>query len=205
MSPTLFSLGTSTLEIDRFVELLKGAGVKAVADVRTSPYSKQFPWFNQSDMSETLRENKIYYVFLGAELGGRPASPKLFRDGIADYSAMAKSTDFLTGIDRLLNGLKKHKIAMVCSERDPLHCHRCLLVGRHLKTRGIETQHIHSMGRQESQSEAEERLLLEENLVSDELLYPKEDRLAEAYLRRNLQVAFSESKSGAGNKWQKVR
>jgi uncharacterized protein (DUF488 family) len=187
----IFSLGHSNLALERFVELLSGAGVTAVADVRTSPYSKYTPWFSQQELRVGLRENGLAYAFLGEELGGRPRSSDLYRGGVADYVAMSGTEAFRSGLGRLVEGARRHRIAMVCSERDPLHCHRCLLVARQLTVSGVDTRHIHSDGHIESQQQAEERLLEEEGLSADDLLWPRPDRMAEAYLRRSRDVAYA--------------
>ena len=191
MTDSIFSLGHSDLSFERFVDLLKSAGVTAVADVRSTPFSKRSPWFSQHDFKGGLRRSNLAYSFMGNELGGRPKSPQLFRGGIADYAAMADTDFFRSGLARLLQGCEKHRIAMVCSERDPLHCHRCLLVGRQLLILGVDTRHIHAGGRQESQREAEERLLQEEGLAHYDLLRPQSERINEAYHRRSSHVAYS--------------
>jgi len=72
---------------------------------------------------------------LPKELGGRPTEQSFYRDGVADYEKMAKATDFGKGLARIVEGAKKHRIAIMCSEQDPLDCHRCLLVARALAER----------------------------------------------------------------------
>ena len=204
MGNRLFSLGHSCLPFAHFARLLRDFGVNAVADVRSAPFSKQSPWFSQKELKAGLRDEKIAYVFLGEELGGRPKANNLFDKGVADYAAMAKSNLFESGIQRLLQGLNTHTIAMICSERDPLHCHRCLLVGRHLEKHGICTHHIQGNGSLETQQEAEDRLLREEKLERDDFLYSRTDRLDEAYRRRNKQVAYSITKRPAELQWPKI-
>jgi uncharacterized protein (DUF488 family) len=191
MSNEIFSLGHSLLPFEEFRALLTNARIDAVADVRSSPFSKRAPWFNRRELKAGLRDAKIAYVFLGEELGGRPKDSKLFRAGVADYRAMAETDSFKAGLDRLLHGREKHRIAMVCSERDPLHCHRCLLIGRQLAYTGINTRHVHHDRSEETQTDAEERLLREENLDGDDLLHAKTERLSEAYTRRNTQIAYA--------------
>ena len=204
MTVEMYSLGHSNLTFDEFANLLTKVGVSAVADVRSSPVSKQFPWFSRDDLRSNLRHRGISYSFLGEQLGGRPKNQSLFRNGIANYVAMAETEAFRTGIERLLAGAEKYRIAMVCSERDPLHCHRCLLVGRHLLSLGINTRHIHSQRAVETQVEAEDRLLIEENLYSDDFLYPRDQRINEAYMRRNREVAYSLPSKGETTKtWAK--
>jgi uncharacterized protein (DUF488 family) len=191
MGSEIFSLGHSNLPFERFARLLMDKNVSAVADVRSSPFSRHAPWFSQREFKSGLRIHRIAYSFFGDELGGRPKASELFRGGIADYEEMAKTDAFRHGIARLLEGSERHRIAMICSERDPLHCHRCLLVGRQLKVQGIVTSHLHSDGKEETQDEVEERLLREENLALEDMLRPRAERLGEAYLRRNKKAAFS--------------
>lgn len=195
----IYSVGHSDLPVNRFIELIADAGVTAIADVRTSPYSKRYPWFSQRELKGSLRDVGVSYAYVGLELGGRPEDPHLFdSQGIADYESMAKSQLYKAGVQRIFVGMEKYRIAMVCSERDPLNCHRCLMVGRTLLGLGIQTSHIHHDGRIETQADAEQRLLVEERLDADDFLRPVEGRLREAYDRRRKRVAYgSESLKGS--------
>lgn len=196
MSNEIFSLGHSSLPFERFAALLHEAQVTAVADVRSSPFSGRFPWFSQREMKSGLREAGISYAFLGKELGGRPTSRELYRGSVADYEAMARTDQFKSGIERLLQGSQTHRIAMVCSERDPLHCHRCLLVGRQLVLRNTPVTHLNFEGGMETQSQVEDRLLREERLFADDLLKSHSERLSEAYLKRSRSVAYALVQAG---------
>ena len=134
---TVLTIGHSTHSWERFLALLRSANVTAVADVRTSPYSRLYPHFNRDDLREELRADGISYVFLGKELGGRPSERRFYCEGVADYEKMAQASEFNKGLDRVVEGAKKYRIALMCSERDPLDCHRCLLVGRALAQRAV--------------------------------------------------------------------
>lgn len=191
MPNEILSLGHSSLAFPHFLDLLRRAQVTAVADVRSSPFSGRFPWFSQGEMKAGLKRAGVAYAFLGKELGGRPASPELYRGRIADYDAMARTDLFKSGLERLLQGSESHRIAMVCSERDPLHCHRCLLVGRQLALSDIQVAHLSFEGGRETQSQIEERLLREEKLFADDLLKSRSDRLVEAYRKRGRRVAYA--------------
>lgn len=191
----ILSVGHSTHSRGRFADLLAKANVNAIADVRSSPFSRHSPHFSQVELKQWLRSEGVSYVYLGKELGGRPKSPKLYRDGVADYEAMAKTADFKAGIDRLTKGANDHRIAMMCSEHDPLDCHRCLLVARHLAERGVRVGHILSTGQVISHDEIEERMLKLEGLEAEDFFHPREERLAAAYLQRNLKVAYAEAQS----------
>ena len=85
----LLTIGHSNLAAERFVALLRGAGVTAVADVRSVPFSRWCPWFSGKALAERLADERIAYIALGDALGGRPRDPMLYREGVADYEAMA--------------------------------------------------------------------------------------------------------------------
>src|ERR1700720_1713717 len=120
----VLTIGHSALPYERFLELLRHYSVTAVADVRTAPYSRHSPQFNKDTLRNELRHDGIAYVFLGQELGGRPKDKQLFCKGVADYEKMARVADFAKGLDRVVEGAKNYRIAMMCSEHDPLECHR---------------------------------------------------------------------------------
>ena len=128
----LLTIGHSNLPADRFIALLKDAGVSAIVDVRSVPFSRWCPWFSSKALAARLAANGMAYVALGDALGGRPRDPTLYCDGIADYEAMAKQPEFRAGLDRVVDETVRHRVCLLCSERDPLDCHRCLLVGRAL-------------------------------------------------------------------------
>ncbi|TIX92776.1 DUF488 domain-containing protein [Rhizobium sp. P44RR-XXIV] len=188
----VLTIGHSTLSYERFLELLRGASVTAVADVRTSPYSRHFSHFNRSTLRDELREDDIAYVFLGEELGGRPKDARFYCDGVADYEKMARTDEFARGLERIIEGAQKYRIAMMCSEHDPLDCHRCLLVGRALRERGMRVRHILGNGAIIDQGEVEARLLDMAGKNDDDLFDPVEKRLAAAYRDRAMRVAFAE-------------
>lgn len=188
MNP-IYSLGHSNLPIERFIELLRNFQIGAVADVRSSPFSGRSPHFNQSDLKAALRQSGLHYVFLGKELGGRPRDENLLTHGVADYEKMAGTSLYQEGIRRLSEGAKAYRIALVCSERDPLDCHRCLLVGRSMSDLGCEVHHIRHDGSLTSQSMLAEALLSSCQANTRDLFLGDCD-LATAYRRRSEQVAY---------------
>jgi uncharacterized protein (DUF488 family) len=153
----ILTIGHSNHRIERFLELLKGAGVTALADVRSQPHSRWASQFNKEALAGTLAEKGIAYVFLGKELGGRPKDKALLKDGKPDYEAMAGSENFRAGIVRVLEGAKTHRIALMCAERDPIDCHRFVLIGRHLAAHGVPIAHILATGEVETHADTERR------------------------------------------------
>lgn len=195
MNP-VFTVGHSDLELETFLGLLLTAGVDAIADVRSSPYSGRAPWFSKDALKPVLSARGVRYVFLGKELGGRPQSSSLYAAGVANYAAVSATPEFLVGIERVLKGAETHRIALMCSERDPLQCHRFLLVAKHLAKLGVDLQHLSPKG-VETQQEAEARLLRE--LRFDDLLGGDSSQLEQAYIKRSASAAYAQHR-GVGKK-----
>ena len=147
---SILTIGHSRHSLERFVALLEGAGATAVADVRSAPVSRFSPHFNKAALAASLGARDIDYVFLGKELGGRPEQKAMYTQGVADYEKMAASPDFHAGIARLTEEAERSRVAVMCSEADPLDCHRCLLVARALAGNGIEVGHILSVERRDA-------------------------------------------------------
>jgi uncharacterized protein (DUF488 family) len=195
----VYSVGHSTLDIENFLAALEAHHVTAIADVRSSPYSRNSPQFNREKLKTVLSNLRIAYVFLGKELGGRPKDHSLYTNGVADYEKMAATEEFNSGITRLEQGAKNYRIAMLCSERNPLDCHRCLLVGRILSERGVCVEHIVPGLPDQSQGQIEQQLLSIAKVTENDMFASPRDRLNGAYRERARRVAYSESE-GPGSK-----
>lgn len=155
----LFTVGHSNQTLPELIVLLHSHGVNAVADVRSIPYSRRLPQFNRSELEAELPKQGIAYVFLGEELGARRDEPEAY-DGLqAAYERVAQLPAFKRGLERVMTGLSKGlTLALLCAERDPLTCHRAVLVSRHLVNLGLDLQHIHGDGHLESHGELELRM-----------------------------------------------
>ena len=188
----VLTIGHSTQSYLDFRKRLYDANVTAVADVRTTPFSRYFPHFNKKNLQSELTRDSIAYVFLGDELGGRPQKDIYYTDGVADYEKMSADESFKKGIARVIEGAQKYRIALLCSEHDPLDCHRCLLVGRALKENRVNVLHILGDGNKIEHSEIEKRLLDLAGDNSGDLFESTECRLARAYRNRSMKVAYSE-------------
>jgi uncharacterized protein (DUF488 family) len=165
-APRLWSVGHSNHELPQFVDLLPGAGVEAVADVRSAPYSRRLPQFNRPGLEAALGDAGIAYVFLGDLLGGRPADSALYdADGRTDYERVRQTDFFRAGLERLLRGAERYAVAMMCSEDDPLDCHRGLMITPALGERGVAPLHLRKDGSVETTPEMERRLLRETRLA----------------------------------------
>ena len=188
---TVFTIGHSNHSSERFLALLCGAGITAIADVRSIPQSRRCPHFSRARIERWLADAGIAYVFLGAELGGRPGDPALLRQGRPDYHLMAATPSFRAGLDRVLDGAGRYRIALMCAEREPLDCHRFLLLARHLQDRDTLLRHILADGSIEPQETTEDRLVRQTGVAADALLadlpLPR-DALARAYDIRSARI-----------------
>lgn len=186
-----WTFGHSTQSYEKFSGRLKTFGITAVADVRTSPYSRYSPHFNREDLRNSLKSDGISYVFMGKELGGRPEDPNLFVNGVANYERMSKTASYKKGIERIVSGALEHRIALVCSEAHPLDCHRCLLVGRSLIETSHEIDHILPDGSIRSQKQIENDMILMSGRSEPDFFMTASDIVHTAYRERSSQVAYS--------------
>lgn len=157
----LYTIGHSTHPIEYFIELLLRHAISAVADVRSSPYSRFNPQYNRENLQKALKDQHITYVFLGSELGPRSEDPSCYLDGRVRYGRLAKTELFQQGIERLLSGMKTYRIALMCAEKDPITCHRMILICRALRPASRSINHILEDGSLESLAASEKRLLIE--------------------------------------------
>jgi uncharacterized protein (DUF488 family) len=192
MNRALYTIGHSNHDADAFVDLLCRSGISAIADVRSSPYSKFSPQFNRETLSTVLRNQGIQYVFLGRELGARREERECYVGNQARYDLIAKSPLFREGIDRVISGAATHSVALMCAEKDPITCHRMVLVCRELRATGLDLRHVLEDGAVESNLEAENRLLDLADLPRGDLFRPREALVEEAYDRQARRIAWTE-------------
>lgn len=188
--PTILTIGHSNHPRAHVVGLLKANGVTAVADVRSSPYSRLHPDFNREPLQKALKSEGFAYVFLGDELGARSRDPACYSDGKVQYRKLAQTELFRRGLDRVLQGAELNRIALLCAERDPLACHRSILVARELEARGAAIEHIHADGTREPHAVALNRLLTLVGLPEADLFRGREELIEDAYTLQEQRIAY---------------
>ena len=186
----IFTIGHSTHSLDSFLGLLRKHDVTAVADVRSAPYSRFNPQFNKDALAGELKGNGIQYVFLGRELGARSDDRSCYEEGRVQYGRLAGTALFKSGLERVLRGAESYRLTLLCAEREPLDCHRTLLVGRELEARGSSVVHIHADGRLETQADALTRLLGVFGLPEGDLFRKREELIEEACARQEAKIAY---------------
>jgi uncharacterized protein (DUF488 family) len=194
----LFTIGYSTHPWPHLLELLQRQGVTAIADVRSQPVSR-LPQYNKAELQPALIGVGIEYAFLGRELGARREERECYENGQAIYEKIAELPAFREGLERILRGLDRHRIALMCAEKEPLDCHRTVLVCQHLRGHQINIRHILADGETEDHSATERRLLqmtaTSRNLFESDLT--EDDLLNRAYETRGRQIAYRMTSEGA--------
>lgn len=191
----IYTIGHSRHKLEDFIKLLQLNDINCICDIRSMPYSKFAEQFNQNNLKDELKKNNIEYLFFGDEFGARRKEPELYTNGIVDFEKVAKDAKFINGIKRLEKGVNKgYKIALMCAEKEPIDCHRTILVARNLDLNGFEIKHILEDGSVINHKEIDEMLLKQ--------YYPKRnqtslfediesiDYLREAYKNANRSIGY---------------
>lgn len=190
MENTIFTIGHSNLDIIEFINLLLANQIEFVVDVRSAPYSKLYPQFNRNALEVSLMKNSIKYLFSGDSLGGRSNDIKDFSKGRIVYKKIAEKKEYIFSINKLIQNSSKYKIALMCSEKEPLECHRALLISRSIEELTVKVLHIKRDGQIESQTEAIQRLLKIWKLDVPNLFGEDVERIEEAFARQETKYAY---------------
>lgn len=188
---SIFTVGHSNHPLDKFLAILKQNNIEAVADVRSAPYSRRNPQYNRNKLQQSLNESGIQYVFLGKELGARSEDPACYIDNRVQYGRLAQTELFRSGVERLLEGQKTYRVALMCAEREPLNCHRTILVARELERQGLAIRHILANGSLEAHTDTLRRLIAELGLSADDLFHDEEAIVEAAYDRQAEKIAYA--------------
>ncbi len=191
----LYTIGHSIYEIDDFILLLKKNQINTIVDVRSTPYSKFASQYNREFLKNYLKENRIYYIFMGDLLGARYEDKDLlFDDGKVNFQKVQETITFQTAITRLEKGIVKgYSISLMCSEKEAFDCHRFGLISKYIDKNiyDINIKHIYS-DKILSQKDLESRLLKKYNKHIDYLgLNIDMTPLEQAYLFRNQDIAYN--------------
>jgi len=187
----IFTIGHSVHPIEEFIELLTRNGISVLGDVRSSPYSRFAPQFNRESLKAELAKHHISYLYLGAELGPRSADPACYEGGKVQYHRLAATDLFQQGLSRLRKGMAAYCIALMCSEKDPVVCHRMILICRHLRTEGVRIRHILEDGALEDNREAETRLMELLKMAPEDLFFTREEQIRRAYDLQGEKIAYA--------------
>jgi uncharacterized protein (DUF488 family) len=190
MRGPIYTVGHSVHSPEDFLALLKRHGIETVCDVRSHPYSRNSQ-FNRENLVRDLKAAGMAYLFLGAELGARSGDPSCYERGKVRYDRLASTALFRQGIARLAEEAAQRRTALVCAEKDPLDCHRTILIGPHILAAGFDVQHILADGTLESHSDALGRLRRKLDLPECDLFRSADDVIEDACRIQAGKIAFT--------------
>lgn len=190
---TLYTIGYASHTFESFVKLLNQNNITYLLDVRSTPYSKYAPHFNRNTLPNILKERNIAYSFMGEYFGARLKDLTLYHsEGYLDFEKVIQSEKFNTGFNNVVLGLNNgHNVALMCAEKDPIDCHRAIMVSRPFYQKGLDVKHIHTNGDLSTQKDLENRLI--ERYLEDEtndVTLNKDELTSLAYRERNKAIGY---------------
>ena len=185
----IFTIGHSNYGIEDFLALVKNADITAIADVRSQPFSRWVPHFNQEALQASLKREGVAYVWLGRELGARRDETCCYVNGKVSYDRVMETKLFKAGLDRLKTGARAYRIAMMCAEKEPMDCHRTILVARALEQDGLPVKHVLPDGTVEDHADTLNRLLDSLGMPRSDLFLSHDELVDQAYGKRENQIA----------------
>ncbi len=202
MKNSVYTVGHSNRELNVFMKMLRLHSIDYIIDVRFIPFSRYVSHFNKENLSLSLKEEDIIYIFMGNLLGIDYNNTAYInpRGNYTDYSIIAQTKEFNKGLEQVMEGIEQgYSIALMCSEKDPIDCHRAMLISRALKAKGILVNHIlDAESDLESQNQLEERLLALYNKVDDpdqiDLFAQETVSLDDAYRLQNISMSHKVTK-----------
>lgn len=194
----IFTIGHSQHNVDYFIDMLKTYNINYLIDVRSMPFSQYASSYNKDILKTTLIPYNINYAFMGEYFGARPKNVNLYSEkGYLDFNKMKNSNTFLRGMENVLKGIEQgNRIAFMCTEKDPIECHRAILVANAFYERGIEVEHILANKTLQNHNELNNRLLdiyfPDRNQISifDNENLSEKEYLIEAYKKQNEKIGY---------------
>lgn len=201
----IYTIGHSQHNVDYFIDMLKTYNINYLIDVRSMPFSQYASSYNKDILKATLIPCNINYAFMGEYFGARPKNTNLYSEkGYLDFNKMKNSNTFLRGMENVLKGIEQgNRIAFMCTEKDPIECHRAILVGNAFYEQGIDVEHILANNTLQNHSVLNKRLVdiyfpdrNQLSLFDNENLSDKEC-LIEAYKKQNEKIGYQATEDEA--------
>lgn len=194
MMAAIISIGYSCFKITEIIDLLRSYRTEVLFDVRSTPYSKRFSYTNRENIEQELSSAGMKYVFIGDSFGGRSKDPNMYTDKVIDYTKVVSGEAYLQTKYKILKLLENGvSICLMCMEKDPIDCHRAIMIGRDFSKKGIIVHHIVEDGSTISQRDLDERVIKRYFPVESTYFFfgGKEKTLDIAYKKRNIEIGFN--------------
>ena len=193
---TLFTIGHSNHSLENFKKILSDNNIHYVLDVRSIPRARFVPHFNEKQLSHYLNSINVNYANMGKYFGARQTKKEYYsQEGYLDFELFRESDLFQIGLNTTLKLLENSNVLLLCMERDPIDCHRAIMVGRGFELSRIKVNHILFDSTIITQDELNHRLLDKYFPARDQLsLFSNQEKdselLINAYRNRNKEVGY---------------
>lgn len=158
---TVYTIGYTSFDVEKFVEVLEKFQITCLIDVRSNPKSAYYKDYDDSNLIPLLKSKGIVYRNYKDEFGARQENKEFYNDkGFLDFNLFAKSQQFNNGINKIKKAQDmKYVVCLMCAEKDPINCHRTILIARNLDKQGFNVKHILATEEFCEQCEIDKRLL----------------------------------------------
>lgn len=193
----VYTIGYTAFDQEQMIKTLKKYNIHCLIDVRTVPASARLPQYSRPVLEAVLKKAGIRYRHY-PEFGARQEDSKWYNaEGYLDFERYMESEAFQSGIHKVQEGMRLgYRFTLMCAEKDPINCHRAIMVARGFSKAGNDVAHIcvDSMGKDylESQQELERRLMLKHGDNPDQmsLLETMDERIERAYRKQNEAIGY---------------
>ena len=166
--------------------------------MRSTPKSSYYKDFDDSNLLPLLKNKGIVYRNYKEEFGARQDNKNFYHSkGFLDFEVFARSKQFNDGIDKIKKAQEMgYIVCLMCAEKDPINCHRTILISRNLDKKGFDVQHILATEEICSQKEIDERMLEKYCPQRSQISLFNENNLSEeeslemAYRLKNEEIGF---------------
>jgi len=197
MQKTLYTIGYAGYNTNDFIDVLKRYSINALIDVRSNPFSSHFPVYNMDILEQTLKRNNIHYRSYANEFGAQQPERCFYTpQGYLDFEIFTASEKYNHGYQRIEDGLMKDYVfALMCSEKDPMDCHRSIMISKTFNDNGYSVHHLLPDNKFMTQLDVEKRLLNKYFPNRDQISFFAEQRsdnelITESYRKRNADIGY---------------
>lgn len=194
----IYTIGYTSFNIEKIVEVLKKYKITYLIDVRSVPKSSYYKDFDDSNLMPLLKANGILYRNYKKEFGARQENKDFYNSkGFLDFNIFSQSKQFNDGIEKMKKAQNMgYVICLMCAEKDPINCHRTILIARNLDKKGFVIKHILATEELCEQKDIDKRLLekyypnrFQLSLFSENNL-TDEEAIEKAYKLKNEEIGF---------------
>lgn len=200
---TIYTIGyTAFPDEKQFIDILKKLNITCVVDVRSNPIaSEYYQVYSRNSLEPLLNQNRILYRNYSKEFGARQENKKYYMiyknegktEQCLNFELFTKSNEFIDGVEKIKKGIDLgYTFVLMCAEKDPIDCHRTIMIARALSNMDFDVKHILYDGTIETQTSIDERLLCKYK-YQPSFLQSKEEQIAEAYRKRNIEIGYKGS------------